>query len=501
MSSKSAGTLLIRADAGPEIGTGHVMRCLALAQAWQDEGGNVVFVTAMSTSSIAERLRRENCNVKYLAEQAGGSADAAYLTRIGRTCGAEWIVLDGYRFGSDYQRTIKEAGFKLLFLDDVGADGIYFADIVLNQNIHAAQSMYPDLRSYTRCLLGPRFALLRREFRRPPAPAPEISKRCRVLITMGGSDPGNVAARVLESIRQVPEPLDVIAVVGPANLGLHNFNPASCSTHQIRVVSDPNSMAELMSWANIAVSAAGSTVWELCRVAVPAILISIADNQVPAARELDQRGVSVYLGPAKSIQTEIITSAFVDLLHSPGRRLQMSQMGQELVDGHGAGRVVNALRILPLQIRRATQKDCWLLWQWVNDPQVRAASFQCHEISREEHAAWFARTLKNNGSTIYIAEDSCGTPVGQFRVDSSADKAAVLDISVAPEKRGAGIGAVLIVQATQRIFCDTGLERIYARIKPQNRSSLRAFEKAGFSNFQFTENSIDCYIERGLRRA
>ena len=474
------GALLIRADAGCDIGVGHVMRCLALAQAWQDQGGSAIFALAKTAPAIEEKLRTENCIVESVPGRIGSNEDAGCTAGLGRRHAAAWIVLDGYRFDPNYQGTIKDIGFKLLMIDDLGGSQAYFADLILNQNVHAAEAMYPNRQGQSRCLLGSRFALLRREFRSVPVREQRTEAR-RVLITMGGSDPGNATARVLDALRAIPERLEVKVVVGPANSSAEGLTRALPGAHQIQIISNPDFMVDLMSWADIAVSAAGSTVWEMCRLGLPAILISIADNQEPGAEELGRKGIAVYLGPRENARSSDITNAVVEVLRSPERRTRMSRAGQRLVDGRGAERVVTALQASPLRIRRATQEDCWLLWQWVNDPQVRAASFNSQAISREDHAAWFARRLNSTDSAIYIAEDSSGVPVGQFRVEWHGDKGAVVDISVAPEKRGAGIASSIIAEGAQTALREGGLQQLHAYIKPANSASQRAFESAFFT--------------------
>ncbi len=158
------GTLLIRADASIPAGTGHVMRCLALAQAWQDAGGDVGFVMAESTSSIEGRLAGETCPVESISAVAGSQDDASRTIVLARERQAEWIVVDGYQFGADYQRALKDAGLRVLFLDDYGHARRYSADLVLNQNVCASTAIYGDREAQTRLLLGPRYSLLRREF-------------------------------------------------------------------------------------------------------------------------------------------------------------------------------------------------------------------------------------------------------------------------------------------------------------------------------------------------
>ncbi len=158
--------LLIRADASPEIGTGHVMRCLALAQAWQDKGGQATVAMALAAPSIQARLEAEGLGIKRITAQVGSAEDAAQVIQIARQLQAAWVVIDGYRFTGSYQQALKDAGLGLVCIDDEATAEHYYADVILNQNLHADAGLYAKREGYTRLLLGTRYALLRREFRR-----------------------------------------------------------------------------------------------------------------------------------------------------------------------------------------------------------------------------------------------------------------------------------------------------------------------------------------------
>src|SRR5208337_4043288 len=195
------GNLVVRADATVRSGTGHVMRCLALAQAWHDAGGQVSFAMAEATPPIEERLRNESFEVTRLAVQVGSAVDAERTSQLAFQHGATWVVVDGYEFSAEYQANLKRRGLKVLFIDDNGHARHYSADLVLNQNAHAAEGFYPSRDSSTRLLLGPRFVMLRREFtswRGWNREIPPVARR--VLVTMGGSDPDNVTQKVVEAI-------------------------------------------------------------------------------------------------------------------------------------------------------------------------------------------------------------------------------------------------------------------------------------------------------------
>jgi spore coat polysaccharide biosynthesis predicted glycosyltransferase SpsG len=128
--------LVIRVDASTQMGTGHLMRCLALGQAWRDSGGHAIFAMAMEAPKLEMRLQAEGMEVIHLSARPGSDDDAIQTAHLARRRDASWIVADGYHFGANYQRTIKEAGLRLLFIDDDG-QAEHSADIVLNQNLHA----------------------------------------------------------------------------------------------------------------------------------------------------------------------------------------------------------------------------------------------------------------------------------------------------------------------------------------------------------------------------
>lgn len=497
------GPILIRADASVAIGTGHVMRCLALAQAWQDGGGKAVFAMASATRAMETRLAVEQCESVSIPAEGGSCEDAKQTIERARQLDAEWIVVDGYNFDGDYQQQIKNAGFNVLCLDDIGLSKHYPADLILNQNIHANEDLYRNREGYTRCLLGPRFVLLRREFLdRPQAMRSTAEAGRGVLVMMGGTDPENVSAKVMNAaISLSGESLELVVVAGGGNPHIEELERlASRSKGAVRVVKDPDSIPELMLWADLAISAAGSTVWEMCWLGLPAILITLAKNQEPGAAELARRGIALCLGSHEQLDETQLIHELRELVHSRERRQHMAQLGQELIDGKGCQRVLTAMQSSILRLRRANRDDAILLWRWVNEPAVRAASFQTRPISLEEHAAWFAGKINAEQAAIYVAEDHEGTPVGQFRVEWGANKEAKVDISIAPDKRGCGIAATLIARATHMASRDVGLQRFHAYIRPENHASIRAFEKAGFSNFERVGETIHCRKDLGAVR-
>jgi UDP-2,4-diacetamido-2,4,6-trideoxy-beta-L-altropyranose hydrolase len=337
-------TLLVRCDSSVTIGTGHAMRCLALAQAWQDAGGRAVFAMAEATPAMEERLQRESMGVARLKAEPGSADDFQETIVLARGKQAPWVVVDGYCFGADYQTALKSAGLKVLFIDDNGHAEHYSADLVLNQNAHANEGFYPSRDASTRLLLGPRFAMLRREFTEWRGWNREIPAVARsVLVTMGGSDPGNVTERVVRAILGEPS-LNATVVVGGSNPHLPNLRELVAGTQRdVRLVEDVTNMPELMAKSDVAISGAGTTSLEMCFMGLPALLMVLANNQRPAAEELDQRGVAINQGEGSEIEASTLSANLTRLVDSQDTRKAMSERGKELVDGNGAERVADGL--------------------------------------------------------------------------------------------------------------------------------------------------------------
>jgi UDP-2,4-diacetamido-2,4,6-trideoxy-beta-L-altropyranose hydrolase len=343
----SPETILIRADASVAIGTGHVMRCLALAQAWQDRGGKAVFAMAEPPLSVCCRLLSEGMEVVPLEIQPGGREDARWLAELARQRAANWVVVDGYHFDADYQTELKTAGLRVLFVDDNAHADHYTADIVLNQNLHADENLYTSRAPYTRLLLGPRYVLLRREFqswRNWQRSIPATGRK--VLVSMGGSDPGNMTATLLPALRSIQvEGLEVTVIAGGSNPHVESLERTiQASGAGFRLLKDVTDMPALMAWADVMLAAAGSICWEICAMALPALLLVTASNQTLAAHRLAAFGAVRLLDPGTETIEVACASSLQNIMESQDIRNNLSSNARELVDMDGSARVVSALQ-------------------------------------------------------------------------------------------------------------------------------------------------------------
>lgn len=328
--------ILVRADAGVAIGLGHAMRCLALVQA---AGGGAFLMSEPPPAFVT----RAGGAVGRLASAPGTALDAAETAAQARSLRAEWVVLDGYHFDGSFQQALVDAGLRVLALDDHGHAGRYAAQLVLNPNLGAVAERYADRAPGTRLLLGPAYALLRREFRELAVPERAVAARARrVLVTLGGSDPDNVSALVLAGLALVPGPLEVQVLLGGANP--HRAALAKLDgPHAVELVTDARDVPARMLWADVAVAAAGGTAWELARVGTPQATIVLADNQRPAGAALQAEGLTVALGWHAELHPHAVAEAVGALAGDARRRAELAARGRALIDGRGALRVLEAM--------------------------------------------------------------------------------------------------------------------------------------------------------------
>ena len=350
--------LIIRADATTRIGTGHIMRCIALAQAWQDQGGDVTFLSHCDSEALHQRIIDEgfefipiekphpdpsdlNQTLKYLE----GSA-LCFLRSAPRSMPhALWLVLDGYHFTPDYQKAIRENGYRLLVIDDMAHLDHYQADILLNQNIHASNLHYSCDRDTVK-LLGCEYVLLRREFLKYKGWEREIpDKATKILVTLGGADPDNVTLKVIEALNMLNTPdIEVKIVVGPSNphkeLLKNTMLHASCT---MLCVENASNMPELMAWSDMAVTAAGSTCWELTFMSVPSITVVTSGNQQDVAKGLEKAGIFKTVGWGKEMNKVVLATELATLVQDKSLREKKSRLGRQLINGKGAKNIVYAL--------------------------------------------------------------------------------------------------------------------------------------------------------------
>ena len=482
--------LLLRADADPARGAGHVMRCLALAEVWQQHGGRASMLSFRLNPVLCRQIEARGIGLKEIPLTYPESDDLrATCTALEEVCRDEtelpWVVLDGYHFDTIYQSLLRSAGCRLMVIDDTAHLLRYDADIILNHALSAQEFAYtcsPD----TLLLMGPRFALLRSEFQSwqaVPRHCPEVARK--ILVTLGASDADNATLKIIEALEQVPTPnVDVRVLVGPLNPHLTQLRSRMDSvSSRVYLQTDVTDIASLMGWADLAVAGTGTTIWELAFMKVPTLILPLSENEVEVARALNEFGAARSVGSPADLDREQLTEAIFRLMHDKSARRQMSENSQVVVDGRGAQRALEVMLCrsseASLQLRVASQEDALQLWQWANETATRHNSFTAEPISWISHQAWYAAKLTSPDTRLWILEVQ-KVPVGQIRYDRTDSGTARISFSIAPAYRGMGLGTQLLSLSADRAGRELKVDIVEGITFAENRASNHAYLKAGF---------------------
>ena len=327
-------TIVFRCDAGEEIGIGHVMRCFALCEEVMARGHEVCFAAATLGDGLRGRLADAGVRIAHIGD---GYED---LLALLFALGAGACVLDGYHLDTEYRAAVQQSGVRVLAFDDTASLDALHADIVVNASAHGHDLPYARIAAGAALLIGPDYVLLRAEFRRRMAAGlPPLAERRRLLVSFGGSDPAGLTAPVLSALAAAGLNCDGIDVVaGAAHPGLADLTLRARSWPDlVRLHVDSQQMAELMADAGLAISAGGGTIAELAALAVPTLLVVVADNQAAAAAQSWCEVVSSNIGAGR------IVAEAVALWREPERRSAIAVAAHGVVDGRGAERICDML--------------------------------------------------------------------------------------------------------------------------------------------------------------
>ncbi len=484
-----------RVDASQEIGVGHLMRCLTLADELARRGASVSFACADPADYVINAVARKGYGLlRLLSLEKDGSInqikDATMLSALlpESPCKA-LVVVDHYSLGKCWEKAIGKHGAEVLVIDDL-ANREHDCGLLLDQNLGDGKEMAykAKIGDSTPLLLGPRYALLRPEFVQKRQQRRQLSGEIRgVMVSYGGSDPTNETAKAIEALNLLGEPnLHCDVVVGDANANLEDIRA------QIRKVGflaqihqQVDNISEIMAASDLALGSGGSTTWERCCLALPSIIVTVADNQDAGARAVADSGSSLHLGPASMVDAGQLADAIKELFAHPERLRFMGEAAAKLVDGLGTVRVADAVvsrfqvddwpaNSTCLTVRLASLADAGVLFSWRNDPVTRKASHDGKSLLFEKHEQWLQKVLSSKTQSLYIVERA-GEPIGTMRFDEKACGGGVLSWTVAPTARGRGVGKRMV-----RLMVSRLPRPLYAEVRAANHVSSRIAKYAGF---------------------
>jgi UDP-2,4-diacetamido-2,4,6-trideoxy-beta-L-altropyranose hydrolase len=355
--------VVFRVDASLEMGSGHLMRCLTLADEIKARGHECHFISRQQPGDLIELVKEKGFTAHVLPEcdvtgqgglshsnwlKGGQQQDFCDTEAMIKTLLPDWLIVDHYGIDANWEQLARIYAKRILVIDDL-ADRQHDCEVLLDQNLGQSDEKYRHLTPPgTTLLTGADYALLRPEF----AQHREESLTARynntqidhILVTMGGVDKDNVTAKVLSALEKsaLRAQTQVTVVLGTQAPWLSKVKmQAEKSRLNTQVLSGVNNMAELMSQSDLAIGAAGSTSWERCFLGLPTIVCVLADNQQEIANALQESKAAVtVLGDNIRAQ---ITEAVNRFLVDPETLKFMADKASYIVDGKGVNRVVERL--------------------------------------------------------------------------------------------------------------------------------------------------------------
>lgn len=481
-------TFGIRVDSSARIGTGHLVRCLTLANKLRSRGEDVIFLSQSLANDMSSQVTDAgfevlNVDTSRTNHESPEERDALESLRLIKSRSINRVILDHYDLSLGWEEQIGKEVDQVFVIDDL-FHRRHHSDLLLNQNL-----VPPNDDAYSgsdhgarHVLIGPKFALLQDEYASVRTIRPADNSRVeRISVFMGGSDPDNATDLVLRSLNAIDlTDIAVDVVIGQANSHRTQLVEKFGSNPAFTFHTGFSSLATLFNESDLALGAGGTTNWERMCLGVPSIVIDIAENQREICVELARAGLIEYLGSFQSVRQTDIQNAVEKLRSDQDRRNQYSWQGQIAVDGLGTNRIVETL--LPsdsesLSLRRTRIGDMTLYFNWVNEFSVRQNSINSQPIPWHVHEEWFKSRIDNPNSQMYVlcAGD---LPCGQVRFEKSGEEWTI-DYSLDVLVRGRGWGKTLVSKALAELRkSSTG--KIVANVKTSNLASRQIFHELHF---------------------
>jgi spore coat polysaccharide biosynthesis predicted glycosyltransferase SpsG/L-amino acid N-acyltransferase YncA len=463
--------VFILTEGGKKTGYGHITRSLSLWEAFREKQ-IIPTLVVNGDKTVGELLNNTVYDVfDWMDEQ-----DRLY----GTMHGAEIVIVDSYLADLSLYKRISDIAAVPVYIDDCLRLN-YPRGVVVNGAVDSEGFDYSEHENIT-YLLGSRYIPLRKEFWQ--VPEKKINKQIEtVLITLGGHDLKNMTRGVLETLVRIYPKITKHVVIGKGFENIKRIKDvADKRTHMI-FQPDPKKMQEIMLESDISISAAGQTLYELARQGVPAIAITVANNQHINIKNCQKAGFIEYAGwwENKDILDNLIKR--IKILESRELRQERSENGKAMVDGLGAERIARFCFQKyfdeTLVLKLATLDDVHNIYSLSTESFVRQNSFHREKFSFEEHKKWFIEKLRDEDCFFIISEIG-GKFIGQIRFDV-AKKEAVISISIVERYRGIGVGNLIIQKALQYLrIHNPQIEKIKAFIKNDNVSSIKLFQNANF---------------------
>jgi len=512
--------VVFRVDASLTMGTGHVMRCLTLAQVLKENGANVEFICRQHKGSLIDKIYSIGFNIYKLGileelEVANKLAhshwlgatqqqDASACIDILKTNQTDWLIVDHYALDADWQNRLKPYCEKLMVIDDL-ADRKHQCDILLDQTFGRQQEDYSELvPKDCQLLLGSQYALLRPEFAKwrtyslERRSKPEFKQ---LLINMGGVDVDDFTGQVLDELKTCTLPTDVniTIVMGSSAPCLESVKSKAISLpYKTEVKVDVDNMAEIMANADIAIGAAGATTWERCSLGLATIQIVVAENQIFLAKILEQHD---------AVQLVTKVNEISQLLESSNEWLKdVGVTASQICDGMGVYKVSNKMTDCKILLEEFGEVELYnyvnlsvddkvLALDMRNHPQIKKWMHYQERISKKTHCE-FIKSLESNMDRRYFLVKQKNIIIGSINFSEiNFHNSVEFGIYTNPFLKLRGSGRLLEAVVSQYAFIKLNVNKIKLEVFSSNERAINFYNKCGFE-FIDTKKTIHQEIMR-----
>lgn len=454
-------------------GYGHITRCISLYQAFEERN-----ITPIIYLNGDEKSKSFLININY--ELINWLTHPAQL--IKKIINSDIVIIDSYYASKEFYENISKFTKLLLIVDDFMRID-YSSGIILNGSINAESLQYPTKKGIE-YLLGTQYIPIRKAFWNNPARKYK-NKIETILITFGGQDIRNLTLPVLNAVNDYNPSIKINVVFGNKDGNILKELKNKYPNSEFYFSINDEAMKTLMLESDLAITAAGQTLYELAATGTPAIAVAVADNQKININEWHKAGY--LLEPIFYNDINCIKKIVDQLkkLESIRLRKKIGNNGKTKVDGRGSQKVINYLIEKyciedGFYLRKAVTEDSKKVFELSNDPAVRKQSINKNQISWDEHSNWFQNKINDKNYLFFLAFDKEDNFIGQIRFQIK-DNSATVSISITKEFRGKGLSKKIIKAGCTKLFNEYSTKVIIAYILPDNQASINGFKSAGFT--------------------
>ena len=478
----SQSKLLVRVDAGIQMGTGRVRGIHALAREFRQRGGQATIVCSEIPNALRRRIEHDCISVQQTGSPAGTVADNFATQEIIALERPDWLAIDGAAFDVHYVNQIADSIKRISILDGIPRGR---ANLVVDTGTKSSSG--PDhLGNSIQRLSGPAFSLVDRLRTLQPLNRKTVAEAKRILVWIHGPDIDNWTLRTLQSLSDLATKRMTVECMVDQNYKhfaeLENFKRYSNAT--LRIHKNIDRIEPLAERADLAITSGHTGCYSLAYFGIPTILISTPESNQKIISILHQNRAGLSL--AHQIESDespppTVFETIKKLLTDQFKRHSLSRHAMDLVDGQGVKRIVNSMANCSVTLRQANDRDCEMIWHWRNDPEVRSVALNQEPLAWTTLTDWFYQAQDASNQQVWIIENAIDQPIGEvcFEIDDRNDQASI-NMLLDQTNRSRGTGALLIKLAIEQLFATNNVTQVVAQMRSGNIASEKSFRAAGF---------------------